>query len=163
MPYACVTDQVTDLPVCDIDPAALVPLHEALGVASDYLYTYHLAPTARYKYRRDYLPEKITGNDVVALSRLAQEMSARGLTVPPELSYFLPVGDPSVRDYVTGPQVEYTASAAPTLTPAVEAALTAIQAYDESQNVSGDARWIFAVAIGVVVATGTAAALSKRG
>lgn len=156
---SCDFDQVTDLPVCDIIDEDRVALHDALAEASDYLLQHHRAATAPYQFRRAYLPGRITGNDVVALSRLGQEMGARYMSVGPELSPFLPVGETGKREYVRADQVEMVADNAGKLAMTVRAALEAIKAWDVHHETRPGGIWVLAAAVGVVAAIGAAVVL----
>jgi len=159
---SCVIDQVTNLPVCDILDEDRVALHEALAVVSDYLLEHHMADTAPYHYRRTYLPGRITGNDVVALSRLGQEMGARHMTIPSEFTPFLPTTTGSAREYVKPEQIENVADNADKIEERVRAALEAIKVWDAQHRRGGGARWIFAAAVGAIAAVGAAAVMRSK-
>ena len=72
---SCVVESVFQLPACNAGDPDTYALHDALYEAFRRL-------PLDYDYRTDYLPDYVTGNDVVALTVLASAAACAGMDVP---------------------------------------------------------------------------------
>ena len=73
---SCVVESVFQLPACNAGDPDTYALHDAIYEALRRL------PMAEYQYRTDYLPDYVSGNDVVALTVLASAAACAGVDVP---------------------------------------------------------------------------------
>jgi hypothetical protein len=127
---SCVVDEVTQLSVCTIDEPAVTRLHALIERISNYLEVHHLARTepygVPYHYRTNYLPDRISGNDIAAVSRIIAEAKVRGILIP---SILLPLAAQGLVP-VTSADVEYLATYADEVIDPLETLYATIQAID---------------------------------
>lgn len=151
MAATCVFDQITELPVCTLEGVSTARLHAILDRVSMYLESHHLAVhdpfDVPYRYRTDYLPAYVSGNDVVAVARIIREVEAREMLVPTVLVPLAP--PPAERAPVTEADVEYLAGAADDVSLVLEGLLDDLVAYDALHTPDG--RHSPLVLLGVII------------
>jgi len=156
---ACPQDTITGLSVCTIDQVVTARLHGLLRDVSAYLYEHHRASDfTAYRYRTAYLPEYVTGNDVAAVSRAAQEALARGLALDPILSPLVPG---TKHEAVTSGDVDYLAQNAPEVTRALTAVYDAIKTADAT-GVKTNMWHLFAYGVAGIVGLVVIVELARR-
>jgi len=85
---SCAIEQYTGLPVCLIGESDVQLLHASISQVVAYMATHHIPRDEGdlpYEYR-DYIPDRVSGNDVAALSRIAAAAALRGIDLPPVLA-----------------------------------------------------------------------------
>ncbi len=144
----CVIEQGTGLPVCSVDYGDVVMLHSMIAMVVAYMEDHHIPRDewdAPYVFR-EYIPEKVTANDVAALSRIGAAAVARGIDLPPLLAPLYAGQDAPV----AGEDVEYVAVNARDLAELLGPVLTNMRAADV-QPARFPWGWIVVVAVGGVV------------
>ncbi len=156
----CVEDEVTQLAVCQVESSAVSKLHASIRRISAYLEFHHLAVKDEfdvpYHYRENYLPDKITGNDVTAINRAIAEGKARALYIAPVLHPLDSIGyTPVVSD-----DVAYVAENTLELAAALDTLIIKIQEYDDLHG--RFPRWLIVLGVVTGVATLGAIVVGRR-
>lgn len=142
----CTTEEVFNLPVCLKDDPDGTLLHTAIADVTEWMYAHHIPKDAYdppYVYRRDYMPEWVSANDVAALSRIAMAAHVRGIALPLVLEPLLPAQQ---GEQVAADDVTYVAAEAGAIAAALPDLLAAMQAADGGST--GDEKlWVVLAAI----------------
>jgi hypothetical protein len=156
---SCAIEQLTNLPVCLVGSDVQL-LHASISQVVDYMATHHIPRDewdAPYVYR-DYLPDRVSGNDVAALSRIAAAAHARGITLPPVLAPLYSGQDAQV----TAQDVYYASEHARILGEILGPLLSAMREADRVPCKSFPWAWVVVVAASGVLLGAVLTAPSRK-